>query len=258
MASVASTSAPFDAVYLSPHLDDVALSCGGQLHRRTSRGERILVVTVFAGAPEPGQPLSSLAEELHGVWNLEENMVHIRRREDVAAGQVLGVQVEHWNFLDALYRLGDDRPLYPELRSLFTELHPHDSALVAALAQRLAERFADLPIIAPLAAGNHVDHQAVRQAVARLGAEAQREAAFYEDFPYARRRRVLSKALGRRKHWQSEIVPLDEPDLEAKVRAIACYESQLVTVWDSNDEMERDLRRFAKKRKGERLWRPRD
>ena len=242
----------FDAVYLSPHLDDAALSCGGQLFKRCQGGERILVVTVFAASPGSDQPLSPLAEELHGVWNLEEDIVGIRRQEDLAAGQVLGVSVEHWGFLDALYR-HDEQPLYPEIRSLFTEVHSADDKLEAELGRRLKERFEGIPIYAPLAAGNHVDHQLVRRAVA--GIEGPPRPLFYEDFPYSRRRRVLSKALGSRRAWLPQTVALDEQDVQAKVRAIACYESQLVTVWGSQDEMERDVRRFSKRRKGERLWR---
>lgn len=38
-----------DAIHLSPHLDDVVLSCGGQIAARCGRGESVLVVTLAAG-----------------------------------------------------------------------------------------------------------------------------------------------------------------------------------------------------------------
>ena len=51
-------------VYLSPHLDDAVLSCGGMIHRQAQAGERVVVVTVCAGDPPPG-PLSDFARSLH-------------------------------------------------------------------------------------------------------------------------------------------------------------------------------------------------
>ncbi|MEZ4728018.1 MAG: PIG-L family deacetylase [Caldilineaceae bacterium] len=43
----------YDAIYLSPHLDDVALSCGGQIFGATRTGQRVLIVTITAGDPPP-------------------------------------------------------------------------------------------------------------------------------------------------------------------------------------------------------------
>ena len=241
----------WDQVFLSPHLDDVALSCGGQIHRYVREGQKILIVTVFAAPPTKDTPLSTLAEELHGIWNLEENVVDIRRQEDVKACSVLGADYEQWDYLDALYRHHGGHPLYPELRSLFTDTAPPDAILAKFLAEQLHDRFGDTPLAAPIGAGNHVDHQIVRRACESLG----REVAFYEDYPYAKKRRVLSKALAGRRLWVPETVALEEEDKDAKVAAIACYESQVVTAWKDVRAMERDTRRFVAKRGGERLWR---
>ncbi|MFQ5421191.1 MAG: PIG-L family deacetylase, partial [Anaerolineae bacterium] len=68
----------YDAIYLSPHLDDAALSCGGQIFTRTSAGESVLVVTVMAGDAPPGLS-SPIVEELHGRWQLPEGTVARRR-----------------------------------------------------------------------------------------------------------------------------------------------------------------------------------
>ena len=58
-----------DSIYLSPHLDDVALSCGGQIHQLTHRpgGQEVLIVTLMAGVPPPG-PVSAFAREQHVAW----------------------------------------------------------------------------------------------------------------------------------------------------------------------------------------------
>jgi len=46
---------PCDSLYLSPHRDDVALSCAARLLAERSRGERILIVTLFGPGPGDGK-----------------------------------------------------------------------------------------------------------------------------------------------------------------------------------------------------------
>ena len=50
----------------------------------------------------------------------------------------------------------------------------------------------------------------------------------------------------------------NDPVFDAKVRAILCYRSQLGTVWQTAAACERDLRAYAQRRGGERLWLRRD
>ncbi|HEU0000143.1 MAG TPA: hypothetical protein VFQ36_04555, partial [Ktedonobacteraceae bacterium] len=38
-------------IFVSPHFDDVAYSCGGALGTLADQGQRPLVITVFAGLP---------------------------------------------------------------------------------------------------------------------------------------------------------------------------------------------------------------
>ena len=40
-----------DHLYLSPHFDDAALSCGGQIATWTAAGQSVLVVTITGGDP---------------------------------------------------------------------------------------------------------------------------------------------------------------------------------------------------------------
>src|SRR5689334_12434287 len=76
-------------VYLSPHLDDAALSCGGMIHQQTQAGERVVVVTLCAGGP-PAGALSDFAQSLHTRWQTPVEAVAVRRAEDLAALKVLG------------------------------------------------------------------------------------------------------------------------------------------------------------------------
>ena len=54
-------------IYFSPHLDDVALSCGGLAWEQSQSGSPVQVWTICAGDP-PARPLSAFAEELHERW----------------------------------------------------------------------------------------------------------------------------------------------------------------------------------------------
>ena len=49
-------------IYLSPHLDDAALSCKGSIKQQTQAGERVEVWTVCAGEPPDG-PLSMFSRK---------------------------------------------------------------------------------------------------------------------------------------------------------------------------------------------------
>ncbi|MBN2499463.1 MAG: PIG-L family deacetylase, partial [Anaerolineales bacterium] len=55
-------------IYLSPHLDDVALSCGGLVWEQAQAGMAVEVWSVCAGDPPPGE-LSEYARSLHARWD---------------------------------------------------------------------------------------------------------------------------------------------------------------------------------------------
>ena len=43
-------------LFISPHLDDVVLSCGGYIHRLTTSGEKVVIVTVITADVPAGRP----------------------------------------------------------------------------------------------------------------------------------------------------------------------------------------------------------
>lgn len=245
----------YDAIYLSPHLDDAALSCGGQIARRAADGESVLVLTVFAGR-EPEPPHSRLATRLHRLFSLPRDVVETRRREDVAACEILGAEARHWNFREAIYRRDDrGRFLYTRLRRLFARPHRADEALVPELAAELRALLGDGPsvsdLVAPLGVGGHVDHRLVRRAAETCGTPA---VAFYEELPYVERRRALRRALARRRDWSPRVVELTEGDLVRKLEACSRYGSQIAGLYGSPEGMEYRLREWAERVGGERLW----
>jgi len=244
-------------VYLSPHLDDAVLSCGGRIWQQVQAGERVLVITVFAGTPALGTPLSPFAQELHARWGHPAYATTKRQEEDLAALALLGAEAVHWPYTDCIYRqTPDGRFPYASEEALWGEVHPAEKGLVAELSARLAA----LPLIqngavyAPLGVGHHVDHQIVRRAAEVSG----HTLTYYEEFPYAEDPQAVQAALLKGR-WQAELVLLSEEALEARIAAIACYRSQLSTFWADVVEMAAAVRAFAEQigggRPAERYWR---
>ena len=83
-------------VFLSPHMDDAVLSCGGTIHRLNRRKVPVEVVTVFTGSPT-GE-LSPLAKWMHNAWGLPYNAVVYRREEDRQAIASLGGRATYLPF----------------------------------------------------------------------------------------------------------------------------------------------------------------
>ena len=247
-------------LYLSPHLDDAVLSCGGMIHRQTRAGERVIVVTVCAGDPPPG-PLSEFAQSLHQRWQTPGEAAAVRRAEDLNALAALGAEAVHLAAADCIYR-GDPatgRHWYASEAALFGALHPAEAALARTLAGEIAGRVRGAQparLYAPLGIGNHVDHRLTRRAAELAGGVW----AYFEDYPYAAREPGAAAATPGRA-LAPGVIPLAEADLAAKVRAIAAYTSQISSFWGSLAEMEAAVRGFAGRTGGgapaERVWRSR-
>ena len=250
----------FDGLYLSPHLDDAVLSCGGQIHHLASLGQRIQIVSVMA-APAPSAKLSPAARQLHEVSELDDgDAVATRRREDEAACAAVDAEALHLDALDALYRRHPEtgEPFYTSFKALFKPPHPADESSVDTLVERLAALPEAKRVCAPLGVGGHVDHVFVRRAAERVFGRRRLE--YYEDYPYAHKRRALLKVLGRALlwdgagGWQSRIWLLNHEDMEAKCRAISCYASQIGGLFGDEETMEDRVWSFANRVGGERLW----
>jgi len=187
-------------VYLSPHLDDAVLSCGGRIWQQVQAGERALVVTIFAGVPSPDAPLSPFAQALHALWGLAD-AIAARREEDTAALALLQAEAVYWPYLDCIYRRAPDGSFFCDgEETLFGEVHPAEGALIAELAGRFRALTLEQggTLYAPLAVGHHVDHQVVRRAVAGI-----EDVVYYEDYPYAEEPGALEAALGRKRSTSS-------------------------------------------------------
>jgi len=250
-------------IYLSPHLDDVVLSCGGTLYTQSQQGQKVQVVTFFAGSP-PRTDLTPFTKELQERWGNAKEPMAIRRQEDRAALTILGAQPCHLSFLDCVYRQhpSTGQPLYPTEESIFGEIHPSEDLFHYTLCQTFLETVSpstESTIYAPLGAGQHVDHILIYR-VALLLLQQGFQVLFYEDYPYAAESQETAQALQRwpRECWVSQLVSLQPDALEAKIAAIARYASQISTFWSDLSEMRQALYQYTLAvgggRYAERFW----
>lgn len=250
------------ALFVSPHLDDVALSCGGLVCHSAAAAERPRIVTLFTLGPGPGDELTPLARRLHEAWSAgaersPDELWQERRAEDAAAAAVLGAERSWLPFQDALYR----GPHYSSERELFGAVNAGEQSLVERLAGELIALWrttARAAVYLPLAVGWHVDHQiacGLAEPLRRAGAEV----IHYEDFPYAARPGALEARLEQLPPLTPRIVDVS-PHLPRRLEAIAKYASQLPLIFGDIGPWEETTRRFAAARAGgsgthaERVW----
>ena len=250
----------YKTIYLSPHLDDAVLSCGGRIYLETACTELaevaashpVLIVTQMAGEPAPDLQLSAFAQELHQRWELPQDTVRVRRAEDAAACQILGADYFHWDIPDCVYRIdpATGEPCYPTWESIITTQHSADEATLAYLTQQLSQLPPADEIVVPLTAGQHVDHRLVRQAAEQaFGAD---HLLYYEDYPYAAQEGAVDAVLT--PDLQPTQILLPETAVRAKIEAIWAYASQRSSFFDDFADLERKIEAYTAKVGGERYW----
>jgi LmbE family N-acetylglucosaminyl deacetylase len=169
----------YDHVYVSPHFDDVAASCGGKILEQKDRGESVLVVTVFTGTA-PRDP-ASVSNPLKPALDYPR-----RRREDDTAMQRMGVDHLWLEHPEVLFRTRKSWARYqPHYR--VTPTHNRLCDRLRRELQEICGRTECADLMLPLGVGQHMDHQISFQAGAALlhGGNRPYRIAFYEEIPYA-------------------------------------------------------------------------
>ncbi len=240
-------------VFLSPHLDDVAISCAGLVWELTQQGDRVSIWSICAGKP-PAGPLSPFAQSLHARWRAGSQAVHLRQAEDRRACQKMGAEPVYLDIPDCIYRTArkTGEHLYASEESLFGPLHPAEHRLVQRLARRLARNLPpEAQLVAPLALGNHVDHQLTRQAAE----QSERSLCYYADYPYAAKAAEELEIL-RQSGWQSRVWPISPPALQAWIAAVWEHQSQISTFWSGLEDVQDQILVYCQQMSGVRLWSP--
>jgi LmbE family N-acetylglucosaminyl deacetylase len=239
-------------IYLSPHLDDAALSCGGLIWQQAQAGEQVQVWTVCAGELPPG-PLSLFAQVLHKRWEIEDDcVVTERRREDLLATRILCASVQHLSIPDAIYRRHPktNEILYNTWEDVQAGIAPGEERLVDRLAIELAKLLPpDAVLVAPLTIGNHVDHLITRVAAGQL----RRSIKYYLDFPYVKEfAEVIPELIPA--GYRQVVYPISEKGLEAWQEGIAAYSSQISSFWPSINQMRTAVQEHCEQFGGIVLW----
>ena len=239
-------------VFISPHFDDGIFSCGGTARQLAAAGHAVTIMTIMGGLYQGELPDTPILADLHRRWSAGESPLRSRQIEDENASSTIGVDFMHVPLPDCVYRLASEIALYPSEESLFGEIHPADYAPRLLKGIQIPELETAARVYLPLGVGHHVDHQIARQwGMTQVRDIPDRSALrFYAEFPYSNADRATELAL---KEFGLPLAPADvrlsEADIRAKIKAIACYESQISTFWDSpecdGDGRKARLHRFA-------------
>ena len=237
-------------IFLSPHLDDAVFSAGGMIRDITRGGIQVEIWTVMCGDPQLRE-YSPFAMELHEKWGFAsaEETVQRRREEDKSAAIHVGATTQHFDFLDCIYRRGENGDW---LYSAIT-LPPHeaDAQYPIRIAAEVSARLApDDMLVCQLALGSHVDHVLVRRAAELLG----RPLRYIVDVPYwfYSPEEFETKSAG----LKESAYKITEPNLDMWIEAALSYRSQFPVLGDRFDTPEKakeSIRQYWSEREGIRL-----
>jgi LmbE family N-acetylglucosaminyl deacetylase len=232
-----------NALFISPHLDDVALSCGGRVSQRAAAGDSVLVTTVFTEHQTEETELVRAFYDVCGVAAAQRDRFwETRRVEDANAVRILGASHLWLSYADAIFR-GPYR-IGAEAFGAHARIKPEEATFVDGVAQHLCSLWRateHATVYLPLGIGCHVDHQICYAAAPALRAAGAR-VLHYEDFPYALEPDVRVRRQKECPELHSTVVDVTD-HIERRVEAIACYVSQLSMLFGSRryDELTRQF-----------------
>lgn len=221
------------ALFLSPHLDDVAFSCAGTLAHLLGAGWHARVLSVFTGSVLNPRGFALACQTDKGLGP-DVDYMSLRRAEDQEFARILKVPVEHWPLLEALHRGYESAP------ELFAGTRADDEVWRDIAARLQVLERPDL-VFAPQGLGSHVDHLQVIRAV--LEVEWEPVTCWYRDTPYAIRQPDAEP---------SSLLPQGLVEcainiskyLELKIEGAGAYASQVGFQFGGAEEAARKLREF--------------
>ncbi|EWY36555.1 N-acetylglucosaminylphosphatidylinositol deacetylase [Skermanella stibiiresistens SB22] len=206
------------ALFISPHLDDVAFSCAGTLAVLKAAGWKTVLATVFTQSVAHPEGFALACQTDKGL-EPDVDYMALRREEDAGFGRVVGVDGIHWLDLPEAPHRG-----YDSAGALFSGVSPADGIWteVAARIGALADAVNPRLVFACQALGGHVDHRQTVRAVLEL----KRPTLWYRDLPYAIRAPEEAPPVG----LPGGLMPLAVPitgHLDVKIAGACRYTSQL-------------------------------
>lgn len=235
-------------IYLSPHLDDAALSAGGWIFDKTRAGEPVEMWTIMCGYP-PTKKLSPFAQYLHQQWGMSSarEVVGGRRQEDQKAAGILGAKTRYFDFLDCIYR--QDKAGDWLYHSIFVDPSPGEADLPSRIADAISARLKpDDELVCQFGVGKHVDHVIVRRAAEML----KRPLHYVADIPYLfntpEHLKTNTAGMKKKVEWVSG------SGLQSWKEAVLAYESQIYMLFKNPKVMRGQINRYVFENGGLQIW----
>ncbi|PQQ25348.1 PIG-L family deacetylase [Photorhabdus luminescens] len=253
-------------LFLSPHLDDAALSAGGLIHKLVSENQQVVVLTFFT---EYDENLTShyLRSENNDNMNSFIKLYSKRANEDIAFCNKLSAIPIHGKILDCIYRIDQyGEPMYNNSAGIYSGL-AHKSDYASDMAQDLIDKillnYQPDYIYAPLGIGRHVDHIIINNLVHNIKGSHKLKILLYEDFPYVLGEYPivnpdsLENALLRNNKFDMRAILVDI-DLKEKMQNILFYDSQLEPLFGNESNLLISLEKYHRSineiKVQERFW----
>ncbi len=179
--------------FVSPHLDDAALSAGALISSLSGKKDMTLI-NVFT-SPSTAIPSFSVKKMLASCNAKDsQSLFKTRKIEDKKAFENTKIKIMNLDYTDALWRQRESRLskylpeagyVYP-IFSLFAKsgkISSLDESMITKIKNDLVQIVGDSKealVFCPLGLGNHVDHLIVRRVVEELF----HNVIFWSDFPY--------------------------------------------------------------------------
>ena len=225
-------------IYLSPHLDDAVLSCGGIIDSQRKAGIPVEIWNWMSGIPSGNMPLSDLARSVHAEWGLAsaKEVLSLRLAEDRLAALRVDATPRYFNFLDCIYRYDENGiALYDE--DIFVPPHVADGQLIEDISFLLQENLrSDDILVAPLTIGNHPDHVILCRAAEKI----KHPLLYYAEMPYALRHPEQLAEMT--ENLEAENFFISEEELCAWQEAASAYATQLTVLFGGEEMMKNALK----------------
>lgn len=172
---------------LSPHLDDVAISCSDHAVKWSQLKIKLHVLSIFTDFGEHGATAYQNRFINEQGFDGTKDFGIARRIEDQAAMQEMGFDYSHLGELDAAFRRDGENFLYEDYRRLTSwEVDAPSEEVLERLTKHLKTMKSQYDhVVIPLGVGGHIDHWITRKAAESVWAAGKR--IYYLDFPYALR-----------------------------------------------------------------------
>ncbi|WP_338553241.1 PIG-L family deacetylase [Paenibacillus sp. KS-LC4] len=228
-------------IFVSPHYDDVVLSCAATIMKLLDRKYACTVNTVYGGGPAdsyvPSQVAIDYVVEDLGLTCESVSIGHclellsIRRAEDARAMERIGIScVKTMDIPDAIYRESEGSCFYATEDELFGAPHVEDEANVCAeflkYVQTTDQNYAYRWVFPAIS--NHVDHRILIKVGKQLAA-AGYCVLFYAEVPYWKEDQPFSE-----RDWIRINIHVKEL-AQLKAMAIMEYRSQLLGLFNVNE-----------------------